>query len=581
MIFVIYGSETGNSEAISHEIFNIIKSKINETIELMTMNSFNEKLPSLVERKNDYFIVIMICSTTGNGDSPVNSEKFVRFIRKNTHGNTFLSNFYFATLGLGDSNYSKFQFIPKLIDKCFANLGAKRIMKRGEADDAYGLEEVVEPWKNTISSKISDTLKEIDKLKTLHIHDDSLCSDLPIEINPEGNKDCTNKERKDKREDKTNLFNARIVRKEILSGPDSLREITKITFAINEKMDLIERYTPGSYIKILPRNKESNVKLLSERISISDKEVSQNDLYYLVDKKPYFQRFLSKKEVLIEDIFYHIIDMNYIPKRDFLKQFASFVETKNKDYGLIIGVLSDEISDLQKNKITFVEIVSKCFKARLIFSIAEIFEFFPLLQPRSYSLISSSRQHDIYNLEIIFSLVKERVKRQFKNKDTQKIFGSECTYDGSCTSFLKTAKENQDNIIICGIEENLIFPTGESPFVYICNGTGLSPFLSYLKEVQLMLEKTECSSLKDDYISNVIVLTGVRSVSTDKNETIMEDYINKTIDLINSKFNKPKISYYRCVSQDESKIIITKKISMKKRVVSGEECALTFNMSRI
>jgi len=47
---------------------------------------------------------------------------------------------------LGSTDYSKYQHIPRFIDKKLELLGATKFYYRGEADDATGLEEVVEPW---------------------------------------------------------------------------------------------------------------------------------------------------------------------------------------------------------------------------------------------------------------------------------------------------------------------------------------------------------------------------------------------------------------------------------------------------
>jgi methionine synthase reductase len=49
-------------------------------------------------------------------------------------------------LGLGDTNYSNFNNTAIRLDRKLLDLGAKPIIPKGLADDATGLEEVVEPW---------------------------------------------------------------------------------------------------------------------------------------------------------------------------------------------------------------------------------------------------------------------------------------------------------------------------------------------------------------------------------------------------------------------------------------------------
>jgi len=57
----------------------------------------------------------------------------------------------YAVLGLGDTNYDKFCQMGKLIDKRLTELGGVRLCELCCADEAVGLEDIVEKWKNDIS----------------------------------------------------------------------------------------------------------------------------------------------------------------------------------------------------------------------------------------------------------------------------------------------------------------------------------------------------------------------------------------------------------------------------------------------
>jgi len=90
----------------------------------------------------------VICSTTGQGDLPDNARPFYRQLRKLPPGS--LSNVHIAVLGLGDSNYDKFNNAAKMIEKTLVELGAQRFLKSVYADDGIGLEIAVEPWRKDI-----------------------------------------------------------------------------------------------------------------------------------------------------------------------------------------------------------------------------------------------------------------------------------------------------------------------------------------------------------------------------------------------------------------------------------------------
>lgn len=52
----------------------------------------------------------------------------------------------YALLGLGDTNYTTYLGYPKNVEKQLTKLGAKSFYNSGWADDAVGLETVVDPW---------------------------------------------------------------------------------------------------------------------------------------------------------------------------------------------------------------------------------------------------------------------------------------------------------------------------------------------------------------------------------------------------------------------------------------------------
>jgi sulfite reductase alpha subunit-like flavoprotein len=139
-VCILYGSQTGNAESITkilhEEIIN--KTKISSTYDTLN-NACNISFENI-----KYLIVI--CSTTGNGDMPDNSVNWWRQLKqRTTHKSTFES-INFIVLALGNSNYSKFCYCGKTIDKRLAELSGKRIMELTCVDDATDMDESVEIW---------------------------------------------------------------------------------------------------------------------------------------------------------------------------------------------------------------------------------------------------------------------------------------------------------------------------------------------------------------------------------------------------------------------------------------------------
>ena len=112
--------------------------------------------------------IVLICSTTGQGDPPDNARPFLRQLNRirqsagsssassagaagsSSTSHSLLGGVRLAVLGLGDSNYDKFNQAAKTLERALVDLGAQRFVKSGYADDGVGLEVVVEPWKTSL-----------------------------------------------------------------------------------------------------------------------------------------------------------------------------------------------------------------------------------------------------------------------------------------------------------------------------------------------------------------------------------------------------------------------------------------------
>lgn len=154
-LFILYGSATGNAESIAKDLAEKYRDCLPlpfTSLVCCEANDFKKKCLSVweVEPPQDLatkYGLIFITSTTGNGDSPENASRFIRFLkRKTTIESRPLKNVVYGVLGLGDTNYDQFCENGKVADKKLAECGAERVKQLGMADEATGLEEVVDVW---------------------------------------------------------------------------------------------------------------------------------------------------------------------------------------------------------------------------------------------------------------------------------------------------------------------------------------------------------------------------------------------------------------------------------------------------
>jgi sulfite reductase alpha subunit-like flavoprotein len=144
MACILYGSQTGNAESISKILCEEILNKTSLHCIYDTLNNASD----ISFEKVKYLIVI--CSTTGNGDMPDNSINWWRQFKQRTANKSTFEGVNFLVLALGNSNYSKFCYCGKTIDKRLAELSGKRIMELTCVDDATDMEESVGIWINKV-----------------------------------------------------------------------------------------------------------------------------------------------------------------------------------------------------------------------------------------------------------------------------------------------------------------------------------------------------------------------------------------------------------------------------------------------
>jgi sulfite reductase alpha subunit-like flavoprotein len=341
-------------------------------------------------------------------------------------------------------------------------------------------------------------------------------------------------------------------------------------------------YSAGSYISILPQSSENTINLVESIIEIEEKFIkidkSNNfEIYSNINEKyPHFCKFIEKKFLGHLEIFEFFVDFTGVLKRSQMNNIKFLLEKKIKNFDLLKSyeiLFANYSQFIAKNKICLLDFLKSLKKEnqKLQLSITEIFEFFPMKYPRNYSLISNPIL-DNNNLEIVFTLVKEKIQRNFSGNFKNNNFTyipfeeNEVEYFGQCTSFLNSIEES-DKLIVTDIKNNFIFPLNcllekSKPIIYFCNGTGITPCISFLKQIKYSI--LNLSNLKNedydyssssplDKVGKFVIFTGFRNAENDKKETIYEDFILETVDCLNEKIGRNSVIYNRCLSNIEGK----------------------------
>lgn len=181
-LYIMYASATGNAEAIAKELaatYNMIlsnpdsKTYFSEVVcaelnQFKKMKLFEEVWCNPPAPGNDSVKhgLLVVASTTGNGEPPENADKFQRYLKKQSRAAAKdpsvrpFQHVAFAVLGLGDTNYDQFCEHAVLVNKHMLGLGGTEIQPLVCADEGTGmLEEVVNGWTGNILMKVTDACR--------------------------------------------------------------------------------------------------------------------------------------------------------------------------------------------------------------------------------------------------------------------------------------------------------------------------------------------------------------------------------------------------------------------------------------
>jgi len=160
---ILYGSQTGNARRVAEQLEADAR-QAGLTVRLLRADAY-----PLRELKDERHLVLVV-STQGDGDPPDDARGLHEFLAGRRAPR--LEQLRYAVLGLGDSSYPRFCAVGEAFDARLAELGAHRLLPRGDAD--LDIDSVAAPWRGQALAAVRETMQDAPKplatVTALHAH---------------------------------------------------------------------------------------------------------------------------------------------------------------------------------------------------------------------------------------------------------------------------------------------------------------------------------------------------------------------------------------------------------------------------
>ncbi|OTF75763.1 NADPH-dependent diflavin oxidoreductase 1-like protein, partial [Euroglyphus maynei] len=444
---------------------------------------------------SDEKFLLIICSTSGLGDAPLNMKIFWRFLMRKDLPTDSLDHLQFAVIGLGDSSYAKYNFVAKKLFKRLRSLGAKNLLDLvlGDEQHEFGPFYTIDPWlqefyqliipesnisKLTDDEGIIEPSINIVELLFDGVHgDDDSRSTLSLN-------DHSNLMKSNSKYDQLNPFEARVIDNKRITADDHFQDVRLIEL----ELDSTIQYKLTDVCVVYPKNHSEQVDLFLSLFDSNDDDEGRNRLeadqmvrlelnqqqYWIPQSSYYHHLIRHRNPCTIREIITRYMDINSIPKRSFFDLFYRFSRDqleRSKLKRFASGADLDELYDyVNRPKRTILEVMVDFPNTTPYVPLKYLFDLIPAMAWRSYS-IASSPLCKPNSIQILYAVVEYRTRLKKPRL-------------GQCTTWMARQEPNLSNLDIFLRTSSFKLPDAklQRPLIMIAAGAGVAPFRAFIHD---------------------------------------------------------------------------------------------------
>lgn len=516
-LVVFYGSQTGTAEEFAGRL---AKEGLRYQMKGMVADPEECDMEELLSLKDiDKSLAVFCLATYGEGDPTDNCMEFYEWIQNN---DVDFSGLNYAVFGLGNKTYEHYNKVGIYVDKRLEELGANRVFELGLGDDDANIEDDFIAWKDKFWPAVCDHFGIESSGEEVLMRQYRLLEqpETPAERLYTGEVARLHSLQTQRPPfDAKNPFLAPIkINRELHKAGG--RSCMHIEFDIEgSKM----RYEAGDHLAMYPVNDTDLVLRLGKLCN-----AELDTIFSLINtdtdssKKHPFPCPTTYRTALT-----HYLEITALPRTHILKELAEYCsEEKDKEFLRFMCSTNPDgkakyqewIQDSSRNIVHVLEDLPSCRPP-----LDHICELLPRLQPRFYSISSSSKLHPT-TVHVTAVLVKYETKTGRINH-------------GVATTFL-SQKHPLDGeplprvpIFIRKSQFRLPAKT-DTPVIMVGPGTGLAPFRGFIQE-------RDFTKKEGKEVGQTIMYFGCRKRSEDYiYEEELEDYVQRGVIKLRIAFSR-------------------------------------------
>ncbi|KAK0239927.1 hypothetical protein EDD85DRAFT_823794 [Armillaria nabsnona] len=447
---ILYATESGNAQETADNIARhcrriALRCRVQDVETYLPDDLINESL------------IVFVIATTGSGVEPRSMTSLWNMLLRSDLPPDLFEDIHFTVFGLGDSAYERFCWPAKKLSRRMKGLGATEIYERGEGDDQHmlGTDGVLVPW----VEGLLDVLAQLFPLA-------EGTSRLPLDTVPPPRMAMTKSNEEESLDPLVHdavYHLATLKCNKRITAEDWYQDVRHFQFSFEEDI----HYNPGDVAVIHPLQPYDDVE---EFLSSMGWGNLADEVYTLehVEKDQTMPNHIPRCASL-RTIFTRYLDFKAVPRRTFFQYLRHFntdeQESEKLDEFLSVDT-ADELYDYcQRVRRTIQEVLTE-FRGSKI-PLPYIFDIFPPLRPREFSIASSVKMHP-REIQLCIAIVKYRTRLKIPRR-------------GICTSYLSALQPG--HTLTIGLRRGFInLPDQKTDIICIGPGTGVAPMRSLIEE---------------------------------------------------------------------------------------------------